>query len=35
MFNPTREQVREMFFSAWRKYREDRRSSAWRRSRSM
>ena len=22
MFNPTREQVREMFFSAWRKYRE-------------
>jgi hypothetical protein len=22
MFNPTREQVREMFFSAWRRYRE-------------
>ena len=22
MFNPTREQVREMFFAAWRKYRE-------------
>ena len=22
MFNPTREQVREMFFGAWRKYRE-------------